>query len=169
MKFEILSTKHVNPLLEFELKNKLWFETFIEPRACKFYSKQGVTEHINVLVEQMNAGTAFCAVLKLDNEIVARANLKDISNNCAYIGYRVAEHFTSKGIASYCLSQLIEMAKNKLQLTTLRAQVLDNNPASKRVLQKYGFTFVVTTPKSLYLNNRHLDCTEFELKLKLHM
>lgn len=165
MKFEILSSKHIDPLLEFELKNKLWFETFIEPRASNFYSKHGVTEHIDVLVEHMNAGTAFCAVLKQENEIVARANLRDISNNRAYIGYRVAEHFTSQGIASYCLSQLIEIAKNKLQLTTLRAQVLDNNPASKRVLKKYGFTFVGTIPKFLFLNNQHLDCKEFELKL----
>lgn len=164
MELEKLATHHVNQLLDFELKNKQWFESLIEPRADDFYSIYGVTAHVDTLIQQMNAGTAFAALLIKNNRIVARANLKEISNDSAYIGYRVGKDFTGQGIASYCLSQLIKKAQNEIGLKRLKAQVLDNNPASARVLENFGFQAIATTPNFLTLNGQPFDCAEFELK-----
>lgn len=163
MELEKLATHHVNQLLDFELINKLWFDSLIEPRADDFYSIHGVTAHVDTLIQQMNAGTAFSSVLIKNNAIVARANLKNMSSNSAYIGYRVGKNFTGQGIASYCLSQLIEKAQNEFGLKRLKAQVLDNNPASKRVLEKFGFQPTETLPNFLTLNDQEYSCTEFEL------
>ena len=113
MVFEKLAKHHASQLLDFELENKQWFETLIEPRAKSFYSIKGVTEHIDLLINQMNEGTGYSGVLLQNNIIVARANIKDVSNNEAFVGYRVAEAFTSKGAASFCLSQLKNIAQNK--------------------------------------------------------
>lgn len=164
MEFEALTKNHAIKLLNFELENKEWFESFIEARDRDFYSHAGVTKHIDSLTNQINFGTAFCGVLIKNNTIVARANLKNISNNTAYVGYRVGKSFTSQGIASYCLSHLIEIAQNKLNLNQLKAQVLDNNPASMRVLRKFGFQVISTTPNFLTINNQQLSCIEFGIK-----
>jgi ribosomal-protein-alanine N-acetyltransferase len=164
MEFETLSEHHASKLLEFELKNRKWFEAYIEPRASSFYSKNGVEEHIDSLISEANAGTAFCGVLLKHEIIVARANLKNISNCSAYVGYRVGEDFTSQGVASYCLAQLIDIAKDKLNLKQLNAQVLNNNPASMHILRKFGFKAIGTTDNFLSFNGKKLSCTELVLK-----
>ncbi|MDC3191004.1 hypothetical protein NQU96_14790 [Pseudoalteromonas elyakovii] len=76
MELKTLSKNHVNKLLDFELKNKEWFESFIEPRPKDFYSHSGVTKHIDYLLNQINSGNAFCGIVIKNNVIVARANLK---------------------------------------------------------------------------------------------
>lgn len=163
MNFETLSKSHSAQLLKFEEQNRQWFESLIEPRGCDFYSSDGVDLHIDRLLTQMRHGTAYSSVLVKNDRIVARANLKDISTDSAYVGYRVAKDFTSQGIASYCLSQLILIAKEQFRLKRLNAQVLDNNPASVRVLQKVGFQLVGTTADFLTINGRSLSCSEFVL------
>jgi len=164
MKFEILSRHHLKQLLDFELKNKSWFESLIEPRDIKFYSEKGVSQHIEMHIDNMNSGSAFCGVLVRNNTIVARGNLKDISSKEAFVGYRVSKQFVSQGLASFCLIELIKIAQNKFDIQVLKAQVLDNNPASKHILIKQGFEAVVNIPNFLTLNNKQLSCTEFSLK-----
>lgn len=165
MKFETLSIEHSTLLLEFENKNKAWFERFIEPRANDFYSQRGVIEHINIACQTMAKRTSYSSILIDNKAIIARANLKDITQHCAYVGYRVAENAISKGVASYCLSQLIDIAQNNFGVSKLNAMVLENNPASMRVLKKHNFKVVRTIPNFLTIHDRALSCSEFCLKL----
>ncbi|OUL56658.1 GNAT family N-acetyltransferase [Pseudoalteromonas ulvae] len=164
MVFEKLAKHHASQLLDFELDNKQWFETLIEPRAKSFYSIKGVTEHIDLLNVQMDNGTGYSGVLLQDNIIVARANIKDISNNEAFVGYRVAKAFTGKGVASFCLSQLINIAQSKFNITELKALVLENNPASMHVLRKFGFEATSRNVNTKTLNGKQLSCIEFFAK-----
>ncbi|MGB0860440.1 MAG: GNAT family N-acetyltransferase [Pseudoalteromonas spongiae] len=165
MKFETLNSSHSKQLLDFELENKAWFESFIAPRDADFYSNVGVSKHVAVLEATMRSKSGYSAVLIQNNAIVARANLKDITDDTAYIGYRVAKNMTSQGIASLCVAQLIKVAAQQFSLTTLRAQVLNNNPASERVLHKFAFQAASTHPDFLCLNGQSLACTEFSLRL----
>jgi ribosomal-protein-alanine N-acetyltransferase len=164
MVFEKLTKHHVQQLLEFERENKQWFESFIEPRATSFYSQTGVAEHIDHLLEQMNLGLGYSGVLIQNDIIIARANLKDILNSEAFVGYRVAKEYTSKGVASFCLSQLIEIARNKFNVIELKALVLENNPASMHVLKKFGFQAIETQLNFISINSKQLNCTKFSLK-----
>jgi len=164
MKFEVLSKHHLKQLLDFELENKAWFESLIEPRGSAFYSEKGVSEHIEEQIKNMNSGSVFCGVLIQNNIIVARGNLKCITVKKASVGYRVSKQFTSQGFASFCLAELIKIAKNKFNIQTLEAQVLDNNPASKYVLEKQDFKAVRNIPNFIVINNEQLGCTEFCVK-----
>lgn len=163
MQFETLSKCHATKLLDFELANKAWFESLIEARESSFYTPKGVAAHIDALSKAMALGTGYSGVLVKNNIIVARANLKSIYNNKATVGYRVAKNSISQGFASYCLVQLLEVAQNKYDIKHLKAQVLENNPASMHVLQKHNFKIRCETPNFLTFNNRKLSCTEFEL------
>lgn len=165
MKFEILSREHTKLLFEFENNNKAWFERFIEPRADNFYSQHGIGKHIETASQSMAKGNSYSSILIDNNAIIARANLKDITQHSAFIGYRVAENATSKGIASYCLSQLIQLAQNNYGISQLNAMVLENNPASMRVLKKHHFKIVRTIPNFLTLHDQALSCSEFGLTL----
>jgi ribosomal-protein-alanine N-acetyltransferase len=166
MKFEVLSIEHLTQLLNFELENRSWFESLIEPRGDNFYTETGVKMHIGSLIENMQAGTAYCGVLVHNSKIVARANLKDIAKQHASVGYRVSKQYISQGIASQCLSKLIEISSNKLNIETLDAYVLENNPASKRVLCKHGFKQTNNVPKSITINSEKVACSSFRLSIE---
>jgi ribosomal-protein-alanine N-acetyltransferase len=161
--FEKLSDKHVDLLFQFELENREWFESVITPREDYFYTNSGVKMHIFDCVINMKLGTHYSGVLVRNNKIVARGNLKDISveDNNASVGYRVAEDSTGKGYASYCLAELIKIARNFYSLNALEALVLDNNPASKTVLQKFGFNAEFHQANFMVLNGGELGCTTF--------
>ncbi|MGB2739343.1 MAG: GNAT family protein [Cognaticolwellia sp.] len=164
MIFETLSTKHLDMLFNFELENRAWFESVISPRDDYFYSYSGVKMHIFDSIINMKLGTHFSGVLILNNQIVARANLKDICLKRRYgsVGYRVAENNTGKGYASYCLRKLIKIAVDSYSINELEALVLDNNPASKAVLQKLGFEVESHKANFIYHQGRQLGCTTFK-------
>lgn len=165
MKFEPLTTEHLSALLDFELSNKAWFDSVIAPRNDDFYSVEGVSEHIDDIVQNVSKNTVFAGVMTDNGEIVARANLKDITDDSAYVGYRVSKDTLSKGVATKCLKELIDKAK-KLGVTRLKAQVLNNNPASARVLEKQGFVKVETVAAFYQLNGESFDCWLFEKLLE---
>jgi len=167
MQLELLSKHHLKPLFDFELENRVWFESLIEPRDNDFYSERGAAQHIDEELYKVISGTAFCGLLIKDNEIIARANLRDISANKASVGYRVSKRFLSQGYASFCLASLIEIAKKEFGVQYLEAKVLANNPASKQVLLKQGFEIIDNVPNFITLNNKSLACTTFGFKLHI--
>lgn len=157
MQFETLSLSHVNRLLDFELKNRAWFESVISPREEYFYSGAGVLAHVNEMMKDMEYGTGFNAVITKQDVIIARANLKHIKDGEAEVGYRVCSEYTGQGVGSFCLSVLIDNAI-ELNINKLTAYVLGNNGASRRVLEKQGFSEVEIIEQYMTLNNELLDC-----------
>ena len=161
MKFETLSMAHELRLYDFEMRNRQWFESLIAPRNENFYSYVGVAEHIELLTEQIALGEVYSMVLVKGETIIARGNLKDIDGSSAYVGYRVDKDHVSQGIASLCLSELLEVGGNKYRLHALKAQALGNNPASQRVLEKCGFQAVYTLSDFMTINGQSLSCIEY--------
>lgn len=155
-----LSHEHLESLYQFEIENRDWFESLIAPRGNGFYSLQSMQQHIaDCLAEHANS-RASAYILIQHNQIVARANLKAICLNkgVAEVGYRVAQSAVGKGVASFALQQLIAIAEHKFRLQRLQAEVLENNPASKRVLQKHGFVEVKTVENFTTLHGKELAC-----------
>jgi len=163
MIFETLSVKHLAMLCQFEMENRAWFESIISPREDYFYTPSGVKMHIFDSILNMKIGSHYSGVLIINDRIVARGNLKDIctESNTASIGYRVAADSTGKGYATYCLTKLISIAANTYSTHELEALVLDNNPASKAVLQKLGFTIKSHEDDYIELCGVKLGCTTY--------
>ncbi|GAA6153998.1 GNAT family N-acetyltransferase [Pseudoteredinibacter isoporae] len=158
MRFEVLSLDHIPALFQFEQLNKEWFESLIEPRVEAFYSPDGIATHISDYLEAAKQRRSYSVLLLEGSEVLARGNLKAISGHTAQVGYRVAENHGSKGLAGMCLSHLISEAKNTYKLNELQARVLENNPASLRVLQKQGFVQFESLPGFVDIQGKSLDC-----------
>ena len=142
MQFEPLSLQHGQQLLEFEQRNRQFFERLIAPRPAEFFSQARVVEYISALLNEQAEGLLSPWVLIDSGNIIARANLHHIlpQQGSAYVGYRVDEGMTGRGVATLCLQHLLTVAKARLNLTILYGRVLDNNPASAHILMKQGFT-----------------------------
>lgn len=165
--FEILGTEHTDRLLAFESANRRWFESLIAARPDAFYSHGGVTAHIDECRDFFSAGRLVPLVLCDGESIIARANLKDISSQgqSAEVGYRVAEDYFGQGVASACLRQLVNVARERIDGCRLWGRVLDNNPASRRVLEKQRFSQVAYQPAFAEIRGHVLGCTVMERRL----
>lgn len=160
LQFTPLTMAHKALLEDFEIENRAWFESMIAPREESFYKERGVENHILHLSKLSELGKAYSGVLVENNQIVARANLHKMDANQADVGYRVSQHHLGKGYASYCLKQLIEVAKTN-GLTKLNGQVLSNNEASKHVLLKQGFIEVSVDKSDTHINGKQYAISHF--------
>jgi ribosomal-protein-alanine N-acetyltransferase len=144
-----LQSDDVEAVLQFELAHKSFFEHSIEMRPNEFYQPEAVRQHIAefLLLKQQDLALP-TLIFNAENELIGRANIKDIdpATKSAYVGYRIAEHWSGKGVASYALNQLIQQAK-LLGLMGLFACVAKENLASERVLIKAGFQKMETIPQ----------------------
>jgi ribosomal-protein-alanine N-acetyltransferase len=129
-------------LLEFEVRNRQWFESHIEPRAPEFYSLQGVVEHIASCLDGLASGNWHpMVILDYDQRIIGRANLKsiDAAAGCAEVGYRIDQQAAGQGLATFALKRLIHEARNRWRLGQLVAFVYEQNLGSQKVLARCGF------------------------------
>lgn len=164
MNFELLHDRHIDLLLRFEAENRDWFESLIAPRGSGFYSREAVQSHITESLSLYKRGALLPFVVVESKQIIARANLKNIcvQSRVAEVGYRVAERHKGHGVGTYCLAELIRMSISKYGQLSLRAKVLENNPASRRILEKHAFREVSFEPEFTKINGTLLGCTTME-------
>ncbi|CAI3800005.1 GNAT family N-acetyltransferase [Rheinheimera sp. MM224] len=143
-----LQPEDVEVVLQFELTHKSFFEQKIEARPDEFYQPEAVRQHIaEFLLLKQQALALPTLIFNTDKELIGRANIKDIDQvtKSAYVGYRIAEHWSGKGVASFALYELIQQAK-QMGLAILFACVATENKASMQVLKKAGFQQMETIP-----------------------
>jgi ribosomal-protein-alanine N-acetyltransferase len=144
-----LTEYDLETLLSFEALNRTWFESNIDARDASFYSRSGVSDHIEDLMSRYAAGNWHpFVVLSDDGSIVGRANLKDIDQQGGYaeVGYRVAHAYVGQGIATQAVMHLIRAARQHWKLERLGAYTFSENIGSQKVLARCGF---VQDPKTV--------------------
>lgn len=106
----------------YTMENARWWLDF----ACKNEGKNGVFR--KVLADGKVIG----------NITVER--LPDVRKNDGELGFVFAREYWGKGIATEAAKLICDIAFRELSLNRLTAQVYEGNIASRRVLEKCGFT-----------------------------
>lgn len=163
VRIRTLCRDDASQLLAFELDNRHWFERHIEPRHPSFYTLHGVGSHIDEYLQAHARGNWHPCVILHGDDIVGRANLKDIDTDSASaeIGYRIAEHAAGKGLATRAVKHLMELARSQWHLARLKADVTANNAASSRVLEKCGFVQGQHHPRLAFVNGDWIEGYQF--------
>jgi len=97
--------------------------------------------------------------------IVGDAALEDVRNDdrsCAAIGYWVAPQHRQQGIATAAIEMLIEHAVTELGLHSLTATIDVDNAASRRAVEKNGFTPVGLLRDFMQVNGVWRDHTLYQ-------
>jgi ribosomal-protein-alanine N-acetyltransferase len=161
-----IGTSHVAQVLDFELKNRRFFEANINARPPDYYSTEGVERAIASAIADAARDRSHQYLIRTDaGEIVGRINLNEVKRahfHSAVLGYRIAEAACGKGIASEAVRQMIDLAFGDLGLRRIEANARAENMGSVRVLMKNGFVQFGHSRRSFELGGIWFDRLHFE-------
>ena len=153
-------------LLAFELKNREFFESYINARPAEYYSPEGVRMAITTGAEEARADTAFQYLVRDEAaQLVGRVNLSRVKRrhfHSAEVGYRVAEAVTGRGIAVEAVRQVVALAFSKHRLHRIEATSRPENSGSIKVLERNGFEQFGRAKRSFQLQGTWYDLLYFE-------
>lgn len=133
-----LDAGHALDVLAFELWNRAYFAAWVSDRGDAFFDR--FTDLYSALLAEQEAGSCACYVLVGENGcVLGRFNLYDVKDDSAEVGYRVAQRFAGRGLATTAVRELCQLAAARHGLRRLRAATSHANVASQRVLVKAEF------------------------------
>ncbi|MCM3323464.1 GNAT family N-acetyltransferase [Cytobacillus kochii] len=134
-----LSNDDAKELFKFEKVNKQFFEKSVPPRPVSYeIYEQFLQVLIGLLEEQAENKSLFYLIKNETDEIVGRINIVDIDwrEKKGYLGYRIGEAYTGKGIATHALQILLQQNK---EINHLLAKTTKDNISSQKVLERNDF------------------------------
>lgn len=143
MHLTLLSKDDSKELYDFESINRAYFEQSVPGRGNDYFIYENFVRILDQLLTEHEAGTSYFHLIKDENgTIVGRMNLVDIDEGTGSIGYRIAEAYAGKGLASKALRLLLDIANERYGVTRLYAKTTIDNPSSQRVLEKNGLELI---------------------------
>jgi len=82
---------------------------------------------------------------------------EDIYRRSAEVGYWLGETYWGRGIVTEAVEALVAFAFRRFDLVRVHAGVFETNAASRRVLEKAGFTYEGRLRKSIVKDGKVLD------------
>jgi ribosomal-protein-alanine N-acetyltransferase len=151
-----------------------WFERASDPESSML-SGDPIPESVQMGVPwlqlhrerfRQQTGIRWAIVPKGSTDSVGSIGLTitSIEERSAELGIVIGRAYWGKGIGTSAARVVIPYAFNALGLAEIRAEFLQSNAASKRVLEKLGFHFVRTIPGDLQTDNGSQDCFQYVLQ-----
>jgi len=156
---QLVRLDHAPALLVFEQRNRAYFAASVPDRGEEFFAEFDAG-HARLLACQAAGTDYFHLLVAEDGEVVGRVNLFEVADGSAELGYRIAQKAAGRGLATSAVREMCELAAAQYGLSTLRARVTMDNPASRKVLERNGFTAVGETT----LNGKPATCYSCELR-----
>ncbi|HLZ56012.1 MAG TPA: GNAT family N-acetyltransferase [Ktedonosporobacter sp.] len=135
---QLVRLEHAPALLAFERENRAYFAAVIPDRGDEFFA-EFETRHAQLLAQQAAGTDYFYLLVAEGGEVVGRVNLFKVADGSAELGYRIAQKAAGQGLATAAVRKVRELAATEYGLTSLRARVTLDNPASRKVLEHNGF------------------------------
>lgn len=162
---EKLHVTDAEDLFNFEVENRTFFEEMVPTRGDEYYNFEAFKKrHETLLKEQVIGSSYFYLIKDKHNSILGRINLVDIDKHkkIGYLGYRVGQVHTGKGIANKALKLLVEIISDE-DVKQIKATTTTNNVASQRILEKNGFERIGISNEKFEMNNQKLNFIYYSL------
>ncbi|MGL5574587.1 MAG: GNAT family N-acetyltransferase [Sarcina sp.] len=163
-----INEKDALDLLEFEIKNRNFFEESCPSRGDKYYEVDNFKAILKELIREQEQGLHYMYLIKNDDKIVGRVNLVDIirgNMNKAELGYRIGENHTKKGYGKKAVELILDEVLNTHKFHRIEAGISIGNIASQKILEASGFRKVGVYNEYIYLNKEWKDSILYEIVL----
>jgi len=112
--------------------------------------------------------SSICFRIEKEKDIIGQACLKRISwiNRKAEVSLFIRKDMQAQGHGSLALQAIIEYAFKRLNLYRLEAEVIDENLASLKLVDKAGFTAEGRLREAKFINGEYRDLLRFGLLSK---
>lgn len=110
-------------------------------------------EYNQLMNKFLNDNGRLMIYLKDHHKVIGTINLMEVSDRaieCKEIGYVISPNYRRKGYAYEAVNNLVKLLLDDLKLDMIIAGCFENNVASKRMLEKLGFTFEGRKHKALW-------------------
>lgn len=154
-------------LTDLVVRNREFMAPYDPVRGEDYYTLDGITHGIRMLIDEHGAGRALPQVIVDTNgEIAGRITINGIVRGpfqSGSIGYWVSEDRGGHGLASAAVAHIKQIAFGELGLHRLQAETLVDNLASQRVLAKNGFERYGLAPNYLQIAGKWQDHLMFQV------
>ncbi len=150
------------------------FSVFTDEVVTRYYlvapfsNMAQVQQIIQSRIDQFYAGKGIRWAITRQGEdtLLGSCGFSDWGQGAAELGYELARPYWNQGIMTEALRACLTYAFSERGLSRIEAQILPENEASRRVLQKLGFQWAGWRKKGGYLNGRTYDLELFVLENK---
>lgn len=148
------------------------FTVFCEPQVTQFHNLDTFThidEAIAVIERRAKGfenghGIRWGIARQQDNRLIGSCGLTwNQEANAAEVGYELASQFWQQGIMTEALRAILQYGFETIKIEYVIAQVMLENTASQRLLQKLGFQSWGTLPQHGFCKAQHHDLEQFVL------
>ncbi len=108
------------------------------------YPSDGAENFVRESIAKREGGQEYTFAVVIASRVVGVCGLLDVGGDpkSAELGYWIGKPYWGRGYATLAAEQAMRFAFLELDATRLRASSLDRNAASRRVLEKLGFSLV---------------------------
>ena len=166
---KILEPTEADSVLRFYLDNKELFERSEPERQEQFYTREHqraiLTAEYNMAVQ----GTLCRFWLfrkEAPAEIIGTISLRDIQRHyrqSCLLGYKLDERYFHQGYATEAIRETVRIAFDELLLHRITAEVMPDNEASIRLMERLGFVNEGIERKIFFLNGKWTDHIRYSL------
>ncbi|WP_440602825.1 GNAT family N-acetyltransferase [Bacillus sp. GB_SG_008] len=159
---KILEDNDAEKLLDLELKNRDFFQTYTPLRECDFYTLEGQLDRIRKNKEKKDLDELYSFGIYVieTEELIGNITLTEVLRGplqSCYIGYYLDQNHNGKGYMTEAVRLVVSYAFNELKLHRLEAGVMPHNIGSIKVLEKSGFHKEGIAKKNVKINGRWED------------
>lgn len=133
--------------------------TFLSERMPDPYTEEAADWWLGMAAEHDGKDGLFRAILA-DGELAGSISIEqkaDVYRKDAEIGYLLLTEYWGRGIMTEAVSRICETAFSELDILRITGLVYEPNTASRRVLEKNGFTQEGCLKNAVYKNGNVYD------------
>lgn len=149
-------------LLDLELRNRDFFQTYTVLREPEFYTLAGQLDRINKNNERMALDQyySFGIFLLKSGELIGSVFLSEVVRGplqSCWIGYYLDQQYNGKGYTTEAVRLVVSYAFDELKLHRIEAGVMPHNLRSMKVLEKAGFHKEGIAKENVKINGKWED------------
>lgn len=161
-----LEADQAGELLDFELRNRDFFRPWEPIREEGYFTPEGTEQRILAENQGNSRGSDLILYLRLagQDRIIGRVALTGISmgpfQSC-FLGYKLDRNHTGRGLMTEAVGKILEIGELELGLHRVQANIIPRNEASRRVVERLGFSMEGLSRRYLRINGRWEDHLQF--------